>query len=218
MKYPLLVTALGCLLLAPPALLAADAPPPGSHFAGVDTDGDGAISLAEAEAGAPRLAYSFAKFDTDGDGLLTREELQATRERVREERRERGEERFSGLDTDGDGVLSAAEAAAAPGLAKNFDRLDADGDGLLTHGELQAGGKALREERRERAEQRFNGADANGDGAIDLAEAQTGMPRMAEHFGRVDADQNGLVTRQEMRAVARKQHQHRLEKQRERSR
>lgn len=206
MKNLKLLAALGCLVMAP--ALAQDAPPPGGHFSGLDTDGDGALSLAEAEAGAPRLAANFASLDADGDGLVTRAEMQASRERFREDRGQRAEERFSALDTDGDGALSVAEAAAAPGLAKNFERLDADGDGALTHGELKAAGKQFREERREQAEARFKGADANGDGAIDLAEAQTGMPRVAQHFGRIDADGNGLVTRQEMRSKLR---QHRQE-------
>ncbi|MBS7456476.1 EF-hand domain-containing protein [Coralloluteibacterium stylophorae] len=47
------------------------------RMAAADTDGDGAYSRAEVEAGFPRMAEHFDQADTDGDGLLTREELRA---------------------------------------------------------------------------------------------------------------------------------------------
>jgi len=47
------------------------------YFARADTDGDGALSRAEAERGLPRLAKKFERIDRDGDGRLTREEMQA---------------------------------------------------------------------------------------------------------------------------------------------
>ena len=47
------------------------------HFKRIDTDGDGRISLAEAQANAPRLAEHFAQIDANGDGFLTPDELQA---------------------------------------------------------------------------------------------------------------------------------------------
>jgi hypothetical protein len=134
-------------LVAASGALAADGPPGqgrGEHWAKVDTDGDGAISKAEAEAGAPRIARDFANLDADEDGRITREEM---------------------------------------------------------HAQMQARHAATREERRARAEERYRSADTNGDGALDLAEAQQGMPRMAEHFAEIDADADGLVTREELQAA-----------------
>ena len=43
----------------------------------IDTDGDGRISQAEAQANAPRLAQHFAQIDANGDGYITPEELHA---------------------------------------------------------------------------------------------------------------------------------------------
>ena len=45
------------------------------YFARADTDGDGALSRAEAERGLPRVAKKFDRIDRDGDGRLTREEM-----------------------------------------------------------------------------------------------------------------------------------------------
>ena len=47
------------------------------YFARADTDGDGALSRAEAERGLPRVAKKFERIDRDGDGRLTREEIRA---------------------------------------------------------------------------------------------------------------------------------------------
>jgi hypothetical protein len=143
----LLAGTVALALVAASGALAADGPPGQGreeHWAKVDTDGDGAISKAEAEAGAPRIARDFANLDADEDGRITREEM---------------------------------------------------------HAQMQARHAATREERRARAEERYRSADTNGDGALDLAEAQQGMPRMAEHFAEIDADADGLVTREELQAA-----------------
>jgi len=150
MKYGYLLALAGLVALAPVAATAGDGPgrpDRGEHWAALDADGDGAISQAEAQAGAPRMAEHFGKIDADGDGRVTREEMHNMR-------------------------------------------------------------SASREERQARAEERYRSADANGDGSIDLAEAQNGMPRAAEHFAQLDADGNGLLTREEMRAAAKRLHRH----------
>lgn len=52
-------------------------------FRHADTDGDGAISRAEAKKHAPRLAKKFDRIDTDKDGRLTQDEMRAYREAKR---------------------------------------------------------------------------------------------------------------------------------------
>ena len=48
-----------------------------ARFRKIDTDGDGKISLAEAQANAPKLAARFGEIDADKDGYITPEELRA---------------------------------------------------------------------------------------------------------------------------------------------
>jgi hypothetical protein len=53
------------------------------RFKHADTDGDGAVSRAEAEKHAPRLAKKFDQIDSNKDGKLTQDELRAYRESKR---------------------------------------------------------------------------------------------------------------------------------------
>ena len=48
-----------------------------AYFARADADGDGVLSMAEAERGMPRIAGKFGRIDRDGDGRLTLEEMRA---------------------------------------------------------------------------------------------------------------------------------------------
>ena len=113
-----------------------------------------------------------------------------------------GGERWAALDTDGDGAVSQSEAqAGAPRMAEHFADLDADGDGRITRDEMRAAHAKFREDMRARGEERYQSADKNGDGSIDLAEAQQGMPRAAEHFNEIDADGNGLLSREELQTA-----------------
>jgi hypothetical protein len=51
------------------------------HWKKIDTDGDGRVSLAEAQANAPRLAERFSQIDANGDGFITPEEMKAAHQR-----------------------------------------------------------------------------------------------------------------------------------------
>lgn len=107
------------------------------------------------------------------------------------------------VDTNGDGKIDRNEAKGAPRLAEHFDRIDANGDGSLDKAELDKAHEHHRAGRRERGAERFEESDTNGDGAIDLAEAKAAAEKRAEQmFGKMDADGDGKLTREEMNRYA----------------
>jgi hypothetical protein len=53
-----------------------------AHFKAADKNGDGAIDLAEAKAGMPKLAEHFADVDLNKDGKVTMDEMKAHHERM----------------------------------------------------------------------------------------------------------------------------------------
>jgi Ca2+-binding EF-hand superfamily protein len=51
------------------------------HFAAADTNHDGRLTLAEAQAGMPRVAANFDKIDADKSGTVTLAEIKALADR-----------------------------------------------------------------------------------------------------------------------------------------
>ncbi|HET9699904.1 MAG TPA: hypothetical protein VFP70_03185 [Burkholderiales bacterium] len=160
----------GCMMGGGPGSEVCEAQMHERHEARVkagDTDGDSAISKAEAEKALPGLAGNFEAVDTDKDGKVTVSELDAARaagvhggpgygrgmgpgygrgagpgadpETRQTLRHERHEARVKAADTDGDGAISKAEAEKSlPRLATRFEAVDTDHDGKLTVAELDA--------------------------------------------------------------------------------
>jgi hypothetical protein len=114
---------------------------------------------------------------------------------------------FSKADTDRDGKLSRAEVEKAlPRLSGRFDSIDTNKDGQLSRGEFHAWKKAHRGERYARAAERFKHADTDGDGAISRAEAEKHAPRLARKFDQIDANKDGRLTQDELRAYRETRH------------
>ena len=171
---------------------------------GPDANNDGVVTREEARS-FPRLAETFDAADKNQDGQLDQGEMDAHHEAMRGEMRAKGMERWKAADKDGNGSLSREEAKASmPHLADNFDQVDGNKDGQVSGDEMRAFHKAGPHHEGGQMQQKFKDADRNGDGSLDLAEAQTGMPRLAERFATVDANNDGMVTPDELRAAKRR--------------
>jgi len=116
------------------------------QFKKADANGDGALTMAEAEAGAPMIAHQFYELDANKDGRVSLQEFtdfhtkrydQAKKKR--QAALDRLEKQFRKADANHDGMLTMAEAEkGAPDLAKCFAELDANHDGMLSLEEAKA--------------------------------------------------------------------------------
>jgi Ca2+-binding EF-hand superfamily protein len=99
-----------------------------AKFADADTNGDGAITPKEM-ATAARL-MKFKMLDKNGDGTVTQEEFLTS-----DMGPHRGGKRFWRMDKDGSGRIEAAEMAEMSDHM--FERMDRDNDGTISVEELQ---------------------------------------------------------------------------------
>ncbi|HEX9966032.1 MAG TPA: hypothetical protein VGB04_13735 [Allosphingosinicella sp.] len=120
-----------------------------------DADSNGAITLAEARAGAAQM---FAGADANKDGRATHEEMMAFHGKMRGhhegghgdkadhgDRGGRGVRGAKGpmhLDSDGDGAVSLAEAQS--GIEGHFAKIDSNRDGSIDEAEMRSAHQARR--------------------------------------------------------------------------
>jgi Ca2+-binding EF-hand superfamily protein len=62
--------------------------------------------------------------------------------------------------------------------------------------------RTLSDEQKQALQDRLRAADSNGDGLIDRAEAEANLPRIAKNFDKLDANGDGKLSPEEMRAMA----------------
>ncbi|MFY2763229.1 EF-hand domain-containing protein [Arenimonas sp. MALMAid1274] len=131
----------------------------------------------------------------------------AEHEARRAEWQAKADARFAAADKDADGRLDRVEAQAfGERLTRNFERIDANADGELDKTELAAMrakmGKHGKRMRGHMAYQRglFKGMDDNADGAISRAELGTKMPRWSDNFAVIDANKDGQLAKDELKA------------------
>ncbi len=109
-------------------------------------------------------------------------------------------ERFKQADTNGDGKLSREEAAALPMVAKHFDDIDTNKDNFVTPDELRAFHEKMRGEHGKGRGDMLKKLDKDGDGRISREEAKA-APRLYEHFDAIDANKDGYLTVEELKAA-----------------
>jgi len=107
---------------------------------------------------------------------------------------------FTDMDRDGDGLISREEAAGNPRLSEHFDSIDVNKDGKLSRDEVKSSFRTMHEHGRQQFDEAFTKADSDSDGKLSLAEAQAGMPRLGNDFNELDANKDGYVTREEIKA------------------
>lgn len=195
----ILFAAVGLTALAGAAGLAVaqnnDAPPPPGHqrLFEADANNDGVVTRAEFDAAREAR---FAQQDANNDGQLTREEMREGRGRGEHGGRHGGRGwgrgggmHLAGADANNDGNITRDEFLARP--IQMFDRLDANHDGVIAQTERpQRGERGARGERPD--------FDANNDRQFSRSE----FAAMGEGmFERLDANNDGRVTREEADAV-----------------
>lgn len=107
-------------------------------------------------------------------------------------------EMFDAIDADKDGKLTKAELEAH--RAAEFAAADTNSDGLLDAGELAAQHLArMAATAADRSAQMIARMDDNGDGSLSVDEMQQTM--MDRGFSRLDADNDGAITKAEAEAA-----------------
>lgn len=201
--------AIGLGLLSLAAGAAAVAQPARDPFQGIDTNGDGVLSIDEMRAVREK---SIGRLDGNRDGRISLQEFISqgrpggrTRSPTAFQRR-----LFARLDTDGDGFISRAEREAS--LKRLFARFDANGDGRITRTEFEAARRGRgRSESGSQVLPRAT-ADRGARGAVVASAAvavrsrfvtppaaSSGVQAVGGFFERADANGDGAVTFDEMR-------------------
>jgi Ca2+-binding EF-hand superfamily protein len=141
------------------------------------------------------MAQQSAPADVAGDRDAKRAQWQA-----------KADARFAEADKDGDGQLDRIEVQGMnERLAKNFDRVDVNSDGELSREELAAMHSKMRQHGRKAGRRMgymhglVKGMDDDGNGAISRAELGDKAPKLAENFDAIDANNDGELSREEMR-------------------
>lgn len=163
----------------------------------LDVNRDGIVNQADRQA---RQAQRFAELDANKDGQVTAAEFEASRERGEQAREQRQDRRraewFARFDRDKSGGLSQAELAAVRGSWSRRNRADVS---AASAGE----GHGAKPRMGGRPHSHGDGmmmrmADANRDGTLTRAEFDAAQQR---HWTMVDIDKDGLITREEMSAA-----------------
>lgn len=158
------------------------------RFAAADTDGDGLVSAEEFATVDPRQFSAGMRMQGDRGGWQRRAAGDGRRGPDREAVRQRMEQRRAAIEK----RLAEHEKRRQEARTRDFETADADGDGQLSpdeYGDMPATLRATRQR------EMFARLDENGDGQLTPEE----FPSVVDRLRTLDADGDGLVTRDEMR-------------------
>ena len=118
---------------------------------------------------------------------------------------EPGRERFKQIDTNQDGVISLDEfSAEGRFIDRRMSRADANGDGAITTDEMEGRQALISAEAQSRIEKRiedsrafFERADLDNSGSVTADEMRAAI------FDRLDRDGDQMLSKRELRAMAR---------------
>ena len=148
---------------------------PDEHFALIDTDDSGDLSLEELEF-AP-VIRALDKMDDNADGVISAAEFLGA------------EEKFDTIDVNDDRVLTSIELEEAVGnIGLGFGnkpqrlihRLDEDGDGAISQDEFKG------------SDERFLSKDLDGDGFLTIDELEKSFA--GKFLDKSDEDDDGLIS------------------------
>jgi len=121
----------------------------------------------------------------------------------------KAQERFQTLDANRDGKLSYVELQNNPKHRERFDKADLNHDGGLSQDEIKQGHQEKKRQRQERlakghekmqaVRQKMQALDVNKDQAFTRAELGSSMPKLTENFSIIDGNNDGKITREEMK-------------------
>ena len=166
---PALAQEMGRDRMAPPSTRAEAEARVKAHFAKLDTNDDGAVTVEERRTAHEKMRTAmqdkhFAMLDANKDGSINRAEFdaghKAMKDRMSDHRggagekgamsgRERGGRHpmmMGQADSNNDGKTTLVEMTA--GALERFDRVDTNKDGSISDGERKAAHEAMREKRK----------------------------------------------------------------------
>ena len=115
-----------------------------------------------------------------------------------------GRERFKQIDTNQDGVISLDEFSAKERVDRRMSGADANGDGAITTDEMEGRQALISAEAQSRIEKRvedsrafFERADLDNSGSVTADEMRAAI------FDRLDRDGDQMLSKRELRAMAR---------------
>lgn len=156
-------------------------------FERMDADENGQVTAEEVKAFA---AKRFARRDVDGDGIVSREDRQNLRKQRREERRT---ERFEKIDADGDGTITKEEFVAfTPDRGERGKRRGMRGERGERHGMRGHHGH-----RQGKGKRRGEGRRMGRNAPLTIQEAEA---RALQRFERIDSDDKGYITLNDVKA------------------